>query len=69
MPASSVSGHRLKKVQLTAAPTSRTLPTCLAMNDRLAKYCACGERWASIVNGTRICPTVNRSPFFGRSRT
>lgn len=53
------------KVQPTAAPTSRTFPTCLAMNDRLAKYWRWGERWASMENGTLIWPNVNFQVLLG----
>ena len=49
-------------------PTSRTLPTCLAMNERLAKYCWWGDRCASMVKGTRICPAVTVNPFAGNRR-
>ena len=31
--------YTLSLIHIFSAPTSRTLPTCLAMNERLAKYC------------------------------
>ena len=55
----------LPNVYEPVRPTSLTLPTCLAMNERLAKYWRCGLRCASMEKGTRICPILRSSPFIG----